>query len=133
MMRSITMLAILLVGGLTMSFQPGGGYDYEADWERFKKAVFNEDIQGISSFANNDGIDAESLLMTLKADFVLDALKNTSWDDLETQITEEGDVYIVFTASVTEEHEGDTYESAIMLYFVQGDPNLELEYYIAAG
>lgn len=108
-------------------------YKYDKDWDAFKEAVTNEDIQGMSAFAGSDEIDSEDLLMLLSTDYVLEVLKKTTYEDL-TAVDQDGEIMLEFSAEETWiDEDGNEVGSAVMLYFSQGDPSLVLEYYIAAG
>jgi hypothetical protein len=108
-------------------------YNYDLDWEAFKEAVVNKDIQGMSAFAGSDEIDSEELLMLLSAEPYLEAIKNATYEDLKT-VDQDGEILLEFSAEESGvDEDGNELESAVMLYFSQGDPSLVLEYYLAAG
>lgn len=108
-------------------------YNYDLDWDVFKEAVLNNDIQGVSAFAGSDEVDAETLIMLLSDDFYKEKLKNTSYEDLNT-VDQDGEMMLEFSASETGvDEDGNEVGSAVMIYFSQGDPSLVLEYYLAAG
>ncbi|CAG5076274.1 hypothetical protein [Parvicella tangerina] len=108
-------------------------YAYDQDWEMIKEAIINQDISGLGAWAGNDAFDAELFIEMAQEDWVLDALKNTSYDDLEVEEMDSG-VFLVFYADITGvDAEGDEYGSSMTLYMSQGDPNLMVEYFIAAG
>lgn len=108
-------------------------YNYEQDWEVIKEAILNGDIPGVGAWAGSDAVDAEYLIMGASESFVIEALKNTSYDDLTTE--EQGDeTYLVFYAEETyTDEDGNETGSSFALYLRQGDPSLLIEYYIAAG
>lgn len=108
-------------------------YAYDKDWEMIKEAIINKDIPGLGAWAGSDAFDAEMFIGMAQEDWVMDALKATSYDDLKTEEMEDG-VYLVFYAEITGmDDEGNEYGSSITLYMSQGDPNLMVEYFIAAG
>lgn len=110
-----------------------GRYNYDVDFEVFKKAVIAKDIKGVSAFAGSDEIDAEALIQLFEdPDFLAD-LKKATYDDLT--VDDSGDeVLLVFSSSVSgSDDEGNEFESGVYLYFSQGDPSLLLENFMAAG
>lgn len=108
-------------------------YAYDQDWEMIKEAIINQDIPGLGAWAGSDAFDAELFIGMAQEDWVMEALKNTSYEDLKVEDMEDG-VYLVFYAEIIGmDDEGNEYGSSMTLYMSQGDPNLLVEYYIAAG
>jgi hypothetical protein len=109
-------------------------YAYDADFEVFKQAVKNKDIQGVSAFASSDAIDAEEVLMYFEDPVFLDKLMAMTYDDL-TVTDEEGVISLVCSVNVTGDagEDGELFESAVILYFTQGDSSLELDMVMTAG
>lgn len=108
-------------------------YHYDEDWERFKIAVINSDLQGVGAFASSDAIDAQVVIDAFAAPDFMAQLKAATYDDLTTNDTEFG-VQLVFSASVSgSDEEGNEYESGVYLYFSQGELSLELDNVLAAG
>lgn len=108
-------------------------YAYDQDWEMIKEAIINQDIPGLGAWAGSDAFDSELFIGMAQEDWVMEALKNTTYDDLLVEDMEDG-VYLVFYAEITGvDDEGTEYGSSISLYMSQGDPSLLVEYFIAAG
>lgn len=108
-------------------------YAYDKDWEMIKEAIVNQDITGLGAWAGSDEFDSELFIGMAQEDWVLEALKNTSYDDLRVEDMEDG-VYLVFYAEIVGvDDEGNEYGSSMTLYMSQGDPSLAVEYFIAAG
>ncbi len=108
-------------------------YNYDKDWDVIKEALLNNDLKTLTDYSLQNNVDVEELLILVKDDFILNALKETSYSDLEPVDMEDG-VYLVFYADAKYEAEdGEVYESSISIYFEQGDLNLMLAYYIIAG
>lgn len=107
--------------------------DFEKDWERFKTAVLNNDLQGVGAFASSDAIDSENLLLLFSDDTFKKILKDTKFADLK-EVTNDSGKYLEFSATVSgSDDEGTIYESGVYLYFTTANNKLELEYYLAAG
>lgn len=108
-------------------------YNYDQDWELIKAAILDKDIPGLGAWAASDEVDSEYLIMGASEEFVIQALKNTTYEDLKVE--ESGDeVYLVFYAEeIATDDEGNEYGSSFSIYLKQGDPNLLVAYYIAAG
>ena len=110
---------------------PDVKYDYSQDWRKFKTAVQNKNIQGISLFASSDNIDSEHLLQSMTEDYILKKLDSTTFNDLTTE-TQGEYTFLVFSAEITKvDEEGNEYESKISLYFSHGEDRLFLDYYIS--
>jgi len=108
-------------------------YQYDKDWEIIKEAILDQDIAGLGAWAGSDDFDAEMFIMMAQEDWVIEALNNTSYDDLQVEDMEDG-VYLVFYAEITgTDDEGYEVGSSLMLYMSQGDPSLMVEYFMAAG
>lgn len=108
-------------------------YNYDQDWELIKEAILNKDIQGVGAWAASDEVDSEYLIMGASEEFVIEALKKTSYSDLRVEEGED-EVYLVFYAEeLGTDEEGNEVGTSFSIYLKQGDPNLLVEYYIAAG
>jgi len=108
-------------------------YNYDKDWEYFKTAVINKDIKSVSAFIISDNIDAEILIQAFSDPVFLSDLKKATYEDLKVDTSGEY-VRLVFSTEVEgHDDEGNTYESGLYLYFMQGDPSLMLENFVAAG
>ena len=108
-------------------------FHYDEDWNRFKEAVINKDIPGVSAFASSDMIDSEVIVDAFGDPEFLELLKNATYNDLTTD-TEGPEVLLVFSAAIAgEDEDGNVYESGLYLYFSQGETGLLLENFLAAG
>ena len=108
-------------------------YNYDKDWEMIKEAILKKDIPGLGAWAGSDDFDAEMFIQMAQEDFVQAALKTVKYDDLRIEEMD-GEVYLVFYAEITGmDEEGYEVGSSISLYMLQGDPSLQLQYFIAAG
>jgi len=108
-------------------------YHYDQDWEIFKTAIINSDLQGISAYASSDAVDAQVVIDAFADPDFMAQLKAATYDDLSTNDTEFG-VELVFSASVSgSDDEGNEYESGLELHFTQGELNLEFDYIMFAG
>jgi len=108
-------------------------FHYDQDWDRFKEAVINQDLQGVGAFASSDAVDAQIVIDLFADPEFLDQLKAATYDDLTVNDTEFG-VQLEFSASLSgSDEEGNEYESGVYLYFSQGETSLELDNILAAG
>ncbi|MBL4705024.1 MAG: hypothetical protein JKY54_10910 [Flavobacteriales bacterium] len=108
-------------------------YHYDEDWERFKTALINKDIPGVSAFASSDAIDAEMIVNAFTDSNFLKQLEAATYTDLVAN-TKGEEVILEFSASFSiSDEEGNEYESALFLYFSQGETGLLLENFLAAG
>lgn len=107
-------------------------YTYDKDWERFKEAVINKDLQGIGAFAGSDAIDAQIIIDLFSDSDFLNQLKAAAYEDLKVN-TEGEEVVLEFSATVSGvDEDGNEYESGVYLYFSQAE-SLLLDYVLAAG
>ena len=108
-------------------------YHYDEDFEVFKIAVINKDIQAVSAFATSDVIDAEMLIEAFNDPDFLTLLKAATYDDLTTDTNGE-EILLVFSATIQgDAGNGEVFESGLYLYFSHGDNGLMLENFLAAG
>lgn len=108
-------------------------YQYDKEWEVFKKAVINKDIKGVSVFASSDAVDAEFLINVMDNEIFHQKLKETKYEDLTVNVTDSG-VSIEFHAVETAiDEDGNEVGSAITIYFTEGEQFLELDYFVVAG
>ncbi len=109
-------------------------YAYDQDWENIKDAILNKDIEALVAYSGSDDLDEELLIQQFHADqSLLEQLRKSTYKDLTETETDKG-VMLQFSATLSgSDKEGNTYESGLYLYMSQGDPNLLLEYYLAAG
>ena len=107
--------------------------DYNEDWTRFKSAVIAKDLQGIGAFASSDDVDAEELLKYMETPAFLEALKKSSFDDLELEVTEAGSSYVFQALDSETNEDGFEMESAIHMYFTKGENGLEYDRVVVAG
>ena len=105
---------------------------YDFDFERFKDAVKNKDIRGISAFASSDAVDAEEVLGFFNDEDFYNKLMEMTYADLYEQ-DNDGMVQLVCSVNVSGEFEGEIYESAVVLYFSKGETSLMLDTYMVAG
>lgn len=106
-------------------------YNYEQDWEMIKAAIISKDAKTLKDFSTDD-IDVESIFMSFSDEF-LDILKKAKYEDLEVDDSGE-EVILVFNGYLSgSDDEGNIYESGLYLYFYQGEPNLQLFNFLAAG
>lgn len=105
-------------------------YSYDQDFANIKEAILNKDIPGLAAYASSDAIDAELIIQSFHADpEYIRQLKSFSYKDLKV---EDGGLVLSVMVSGSDE-EGNEYESGLYLYFSQGEPNLELVNFLAAG
>lgn len=108
-------------------------YSYDTDWEIIKESILNNDLKTLNKYSLQNNVDVEEVLIIAKDEFIVNALKKTSYTDLEPVEMEDG-VYLVFIAvSKYEDENGEFYESSFSIYFEQGDQNLMLAFYLIAG
>jgi hypothetical protein len=105
---------------------------YEQGFDTFKEAIKNKDIQGVSAFASSDAIDAEEVLMYFGDQEFMDKLMSMTYADLRTEESDAGQS-MVCSVNVSGETDGEVFESAIVLYFTEGESSLELDMVMAAG
>lgn len=106
---------------------------YDQQWNDFQTAVLEKNAELVQDFMDTDLIDAESLIETLHADWILEEFKLTKFIDLkDSEYNEipvkEFSVYDEFT-----DEEGNTYESATMFYFELKEGKMKLIGMLAAG
>lgn len=109
-------------------------YQYDKEWDLLKEALLNKDKEGIAAFVKNtDEVDIDMLLMVMDNEPFMNQLKTTTFADLQVEDTDKG-VQLSFHAEETGmDDEGNEVGSAITIYFIQGEPSLELVHFIAAG
>ncbi len=106
---------------------------YESLWIEFQTAVLDKNADVVQDYIDTDIIEAESLIETLHADWILEEFKATAFIDLkDSEYNEipvkEFSVYDEFT-----DEEGNTYESATMFYFELKEGKMKLIGMLAAG
>jgi hypothetical protein len=106
---------------------------YAKDWEKFKTAVANNDMKGVSAFASSDEVDAETLLMVLSVEPYISALAGTKFEDMKVNNLDEGRAFEFYAEETGVDDEGNEVGSSVTIYFTLGDNGLELDYFIAAG
>ncbi|MDG1477639.1 MAG: hypothetical protein P8Q14_10870 [Vicingaceae bacterium] len=108
-------------------------YQYDKEWEVFKEAVINKDIKGVAAFASSDAIDAEFLITVMDNEILLQKLRETKYEDLKVNETEQGVSLEFYAIETTIDEDGNEVGSAISIFFTEGDQFLELDYFVVAG
>lgn len=106
---------------------------YEADWNNFKLAIQDKDEPAIGSFIQDDVIDTESLLLTFSDTTYSNSLVKTGYTDLLNTTYNEKAVREFSVQQEYTDEEGNTYESAIFLYFEETPQGLKLVGVLMAG
>ncbi len=52
-------------------------YNYDKDWDVIKEALLNNDLKTLSDYSLENNVDVEELLVLVKDEFIMDALKQT--------------------------------------------------------
>jgi len=106
---------------------------YAQQWENFKKAVIDKNAEAVNEFMNTDVIDAESLIETLHADWIMEAFSRSTYNDLTDSEYNEipAKEFGVYEEYVDED--GNAFESATMFYFEIKDGKIKLIGMLAAG
>lgn len=105
----------------------------DISWRNFKIAILDKDEPAIGSYIQSESITSEDLLLTFSDEFYAQKLEETTYDQL-TATEWEGKAVKEFRAeqSYTDE-DGNTYESAIFLYFEEQESSLKLVGVLMAG
>ncbi|MCR9171205.1 MAG: hypothetical protein NXI10_01845 [bacterium] len=107
-------------------------YAYDQDWANIKEAILKKDYKGLKDYCVDDDVELLIDQIHYESEFVKQ-LKAMSYEDLETGRGPTGDVTLVAPLAVSGEYEGQEFESGIYIYLEQGDPNLMIVSYLAAG
>lgn len=112
-------------------------YNYDLEWEAFKEAVYAKNAEDLAYFFHEDfaGLDAETMLMMLSEDYVIEALKKTAYTDLG-DVETDGNYFKEFAVGIEfhDEESGETFESGIFIHFEESmSGRLKLTNFLAAG
>jgi hypothetical protein len=106
---------------------------YEKDWRNFKIAIADKDEPAIGYFLDTDAIDVAELLRLFSDEAFAQILENTNYDGLVDSEWETRPVKEFRADSGFTDEDGNTYESAIFLYFEEQDQGLKLVNFLMAG
>lgn len=106
---------------------------YASDWNAFASAVVNNDLTSMKKYIDADHIDAEQLLGMLREDWVLTTLEVTTYEELGDNADMFDYEVKEFGAYISDEVDGEVYESGLYLYFQKKEEGLRLVEYLAAG
>lgn len=109
-------------------------YQYDVEWEAFKKAVVDQDAETIKGFMQpEDLMDPNDLILSLQDPMILDQMNATSYEEL-TDSEFNGNYAKEFSVNMEyTDEDGNTYESAVFLYFEEGLDGLRLVNVLMAG
>lgn len=115
-------------------FDMGASSGYASDWSLFRSAVSDNSWEDFKGFIGPDVSDPEGLLTMLQEDWVMSKMNETPYEDLKDS-DYNGTPVKEFVAEVEgSDDEGNTYESAVFLYFEEAaDGGLKLVNVLMAG
>ncbi|MBI3134131.1 MAG: hypothetical protein HYZ14_05585 [Bacteroidetes bacterium] len=113
--------------------QPTERSSYEQGWINFKIAIEDKDGPAVASFIATESIDVEGLLDIFSDETYAQKLQNTAYDQL-TDTVWEGIAVKEFRADIDyTDEDGNSYESAVFLYFEERETRLRLINVMMAG
>lgn len=108
-------------------------HNYELDWRNFKMAVLDKDSPAVGSFIDTDVINSEDLIETFSEYNYRVELEKKEYRMLNDGSWEDKKIKEFMADTEFTDEEGNTYESAIFLYFEEQERGLRLVNFMVAG